>query len=229
MSVEWTGSGPELLLRVDRTRPEPLREQLETAFREAIRTGRLTTGERIPSSRVLARDLGISRGLVTECYAQLQAEGYLVTRGGSATRVAAAARPSTPGASRGPATAPIRIDFRPGVPDLAGFPREHWGRALRHACRDMPTDLLGFNDPYGNSALRDVLAAYLARVRGACGDADSMVICAGYAQGLQLVLRALADEGVRTVAFEDPGDPEHRDLAELLGFDVVAVPVDERG
>ncbi|MGJ6968274.1 PLP-dependent aminotransferase family protein [Streptosporangium sp. G11] len=244
MPIEWTGSGPELLLRVDRDRPEPLRAQLERALRESIRAGRLAVGERLPSSRALARDLGVSRGLVTECYAQLQAEGYLVTRGGSATRVAAAARPPAATPSRptsagitgsaaptgtAGSAAPVRIDFRPGVPDLSSFPRERWSRALRRACRDAPGDLFGYGDPYGDPVLREVLAAYLRRVRGAAADAAHTVVCAGYAQGLQLVLRALAREGVRVVAVEDPGDPDHRAVAATLGLDIVAVPVDEHG
>ncbi|MEU4408772.1 PLP-dependent aminotransferase family protein [Streptosporangium sp. NPDC023963] len=233
MSIEWTGSGPELLLRVDRNRPEPLREQLEGALRESIRAGRLAAGERLPSSRALARDLGVSRGLVTECYAQLQAEGYLVTRGGSATRVAAAARPSvdapSPLTALAVPTAPVGIDFRPGVPDLSSFPRERWSRALRRACRDVPSDLFGYGDPYGDPMLRDVLAAYLRRVRGAAADPAHTVVCAGYAQGLQLVLRALAGEGARVLAVEDPGDPDHRAAAATAGLDIVAVPVDEHG
>jgi GntR family transcriptional regulator/MocR family aminotransferase len=76
---------------LDRTLPEPLGSQLERELREAIRSGRLGTGERLPSSRALARELGVSRGLVLDCYQQLQAEGYLTTRTGSATRVAAGA------------------------------------------------------------------------------------------------------------------------------------------
>ncbi|NUT05926.1 MAG: PLP-dependent aminotransferase family protein [Hamadaea sp.] len=229
MPIEWTGSGPDLLLQVDRNRPEPLRDQLERALRESIRTGRLATGERLPSSRALARDLGISRGLVTECYAQLQAEGYLVTRGGSATRVAAAAHPPAAASPTPAADQPLRVDFRPGIPDLSSFPREQWSRALRRACRDAPNDLLACRDAYGDPTLRDVLAAYLRRVRGAATDPGHTVICAGYAQGLQLVLRALIDVGVRVVAFEDPGDPDQRAAATMLGLDVVAVPVDERG
>jgi GntR family transcriptional regulator/MocR family aminotransferase len=229
MSIEWTGFGPEFPLRMDRDRPEPLRDQLEGALREAIRVGRLAAGERLPSSRALARDLGISRGLVTECYAQLQAEGYLVTRGGSATRVAAAEHTYAEAIPRSAPTAPLRVDFRPGLPDLSSFPREQWSRALRRACRDVPIDLLGYTDPYGNPALRDVLAGYVRRVRGAAADATHTVICAGYAQGLHLVLRALIEQGVRTVAVEDPGDPDHRTIARTLGLDVVAVPVDEYG
>ena len=98
MAVEWTGLGPELLLRLDRRLAEPLGSQLQRELREAIRSGRLSTGERLPSTRALARELAVSRGLVVECFAQLEAEGYLRTRPGSATRVAAdavlrAARP----------------------------------------------------------------------------------------------------------------------------------------
>ena len=95
MSIEWAGLGPELLLRLDRERAEPLGSQLERELREAIRSGRLAAGERLPSSRAMAAELGISRGLVLDCYSQLQAEGFLTTRVGSATRVAAGALPPT--------------------------------------------------------------------------------------------------------------------------------------
>src|SRR5262252_2321979 len=88
MAIEWSGLGPELLLRLDRSASQPLRAQLEASLREAIRGGRLRAGERLPSSRELARELGISRGIVQECYGQLLAEGYLTSRTGSATRVA---------------------------------------------------------------------------------------------------------------------------------------------
>src|SRR5581483_6896248 len=88
MAIEWSGLSPDLLIRLDRSAREPLRTQLETSLREAIRGGRLRAGERLPSSRELARELGISRGMVQECYGQLLAEGYLTSRTGSATRVA---------------------------------------------------------------------------------------------------------------------------------------------
>ena len=103
MTVEWSGLASEVLITLDRSRTVPLRSQLEDQFRQAIRSGRLGDGERVPSSRALAKALGLSRGLVQECYAQLQAEGYLVSRGGSATRVARAATMRTllrPWASR---------------------------------------------------------------------------------------------------------------------------------
>jgi GntR family transcriptional regulator/MocR family aminotransferase len=122
MAVEWTGLGPELLVRLDRQLPEPLGRQLQDQVRQAIRSGRLTAGERLPSSRVLAVGLGLSRGLVIECYRQLESEGYLTTRIGSATRVALdASAPPTP-APGVPVRRPPDVDFRYGVPDLTSFP-----------------------------------------------------------------------------------------------------------
>ena len=94
MPIQWSGRGPELLLRLDRGRGEPLRSKLEAGLRDAIRSGRLQAGERLPSTRELCRELGVSRGLVQECYNQLLAEGYLTSQVGSATRVAAGARPA---------------------------------------------------------------------------------------------------------------------------------------
>ena len=229
MSIEWTGLGPELLLRLDRTLPEPLGSQLERELREAIRSGRLGTGERLPSSRALAGELGVSRGLVLDCYQQLQAEGYLTTRTGSATRVAAGAylQPAPPV----PAAPPSRlaVDFRPGLPDLSSFPRRDWLWALREAAREAPTGAFGYGDPRGSAALREVLAAYLRRVRGAVADPERLVICSGFAQGLNLILRALARQGVRRVAVEDPGDLDQPAIAARAGLQPVPARVDQEG
>ena len=113
MAIQWSGLGPELLLRLDRDSDQPLRSQLETGLRDAIRDGRLQPGERLPSSREFARELGVSRGLVQECYGQLLSEGYLDSHVGSATKVAARAYPAASGsaAPRGPPPRPRR---RPG-------------------------------------------------------------------------------------------------------------------
>src|SRR5580693_6261507 len=88
MAIEWSGLSPGLLVRLDRSAGQPLRAQLEASLRDAIRAGRLRAGERLPSSRELAHALGVSRGMVQDCYGQLLAEGYLTSRTGSATRVA---------------------------------------------------------------------------------------------------------------------------------------------
>jgi GntR family transcriptional regulator / MocR family aminotransferase len=228
--IEWAGLSPELLLRLDRGAAEPLRAQLERGLRDAIRSERLAAGERLPSSRALARELGISRGLVQECYAQLLAEGFLAARSGSGTRVAAGAAASTaPRRAASPAPARPRLDFRLGSPDLGSFPRQDWMWAMREVSRTAPSDLLGYGDPRGTARLREVIAAYLRRVRGAVVEPDRIVVCAGFAQGLNLVLRALAGAGVTTVASEDPGGASDRATAEHWGLTAVPVPVDERG
>ena len=120
MTIQWSGLSPELLLPLDRYSGQPLRTQLEGGLREAIRTGRLPVGERLPSSRELARELGVSRGLVQECYAQLIAEGYLESRVGSATRVAPglSGAAGLTGAVAGPGeAAPARVPGPAGAVD----------------------------------------------------------------------------------------------------------------
>jgi GntR family transcriptional regulator/MocR family aminotransferase len=237
MPIEWAGLGPDVLLTLDRTRPEPLRVQLEHELREAIRSGRLAAGERLPSSRAMASGLGISRGLVLECYSQLQAEGFLTSRTGSATRVAAGAlAPAAPPAPvhtpepAGPAPSPrLAVDFVPGVPDLTSFPRTDWARAMRDSCRNATPSELGYGDPRGTETLREVLAGYLRRVRSTIADADRIVICVGFGQGINLVLRSLADDGIRRVAIEDPGDDEYLEISGRLGIEAVPVPIDDRG
>jgi GntR family transcriptional regulator/MocR family aminotransferase len=230
VSIQWAGLGPEILLELDRERPEPLRAQLERRLRDAIRSGRLQPGERLPSSREMARELGVSRGLVLECYTQLQAEGYLTSRGGSATRVASSAE-APPGPPPRPAPPVERpsIDFKHGHPDLASFPRRDWAWAVREACRSAPAAELGYGAANGSETLRRVLAAYLRRVRGAVAEPERIVICSGVQQGMNLVTRALAKRGVKRVGFEDPGHPDHRGGLALAGIEAVPVPVDDRG
>lgn len=247
MPIEWAGLGPELLLTLDRQLTKPLRSQLEDGLREAIRSGRLRAGERLPSSRELARELGVSRGLVQECYNQLQAEGYLATRVGSATRVAntgaeSLAEATSPGlASRAadraaeaegsPSAVRLDVDFASGVPDLSSFPRSDWVWAQREVCRNVPNAALDYGDPRGSAAFREVLAGYLRRVRAAAADPEHLVVCTGFAQGLSLVLRALVRAGIRKVAFEDPGygDGATMAAATWAGIEPVPVPVDEGG
>jgi GntR family transcriptional regulator/MocR family aminotransferase len=177
----------------------------------------------------MAAELGISRGLVLDCYSQLQAEGFLTTRVGSATRVAAGALPPTAPPARPEPRPRLAVDFRPGVPDLTSFPRRDWAWALRESCRTATPAELGYGDPRGSEALRGVLAGYLRRVRGAVADAEQIVICSGFAQGVNLVLRSLADVGLGQVAVEDPGDNDYHVICRRLGVMAVPVPIDERG
>jgi GntR family transcriptional regulator/MocR family aminotransferase len=258
MTIQWSGLSPELLLPLDRNSGQPLRTQLEGGLREAIRTGRLPVGERLPSSRELARELGVSRGLVQECYAQLTAEGYLESRVGSATRVApglsgaaglagavagpgrAAPGPAGPAGAAASAAggaavgARLIADFRSGVPDLAAFPRGDWVWAMREACREVATADLDYGDPRGSDVLRRVVAGYVRRVRAAAADPDRIVVCTGFAQGLGLSLRVLAARGVTRVAFEDPGYGQAGTSSSIrtagaAGAVAVHVPVDADG
>src|SRR5262250_810216 len=235
MTIQWSGLGPELLLRLDRGSGQPLRSQLEAGLREAIRSGRLQGGERLPSSRELARELGTSRGLVQECYTQLLSEGYLTSHTGSATRVAMGAYPAPAEPARRPEPPPRLIaDFRSGVPDLASFPRGDWVWATREACGKVATLDLDYGDPRGIAVLRGVLAAYLRRVRAASADPGQMIVSTGFAQGIILVLRALAQTGARCVAFEDPGygGADARETvraAGVMGLRAVHVPVNDLG
>jgi GntR family transcriptional regulator/MocR family aminotransferase len=254
MTIEWSGLGPELLLRLDRSAAQPLRTQLEASLRQAVRDGRLHAGERLPSSRELARALGISRGMVQECYGQLLAEGYLTSRTGSATRVAdisgheagdeAAADPAAADRAVVSLSAlspprqppePLIADFQPGVPDLSSFPRTDWAWAIKQACTQAASADFGYGDPRGSTVLREVLAGYLRRVRAAAATPAQLIVSTGFAQGINLVLRVLARQsGVTCVAFEDPGygsvqADETVRAALTMGIQVTYVPVDEQG
>ena len=207
----------------------PLYEQLERTLRDAIRDGRLAGGARLPSSRALAGELGLSRGVVTAAYGQLIAEGYLQSRQGAPVRVAAGVRAQPP---RPPAPSLLErfaYDLSPGMPDLAGFPRERWLRSLRRAWRETALDAVGYGDPRGVPELREALADYLRRVRGAAPDPEHMLICTGFRQGLSLTCRWLAANGVEQVALEDPGWHAHRLSVEEAGLAVAPVPVDAEG
>jgi GntR family transcriptional regulator / MocR family aminotransferase len=218
-----------LLLSIERNDELPLHEQVETAIREGIRAGRLAAGSTLPSSRSLATELGISRGVVTEAYGQLAAEGYLVTRQGAPVRVAKAVRPATPRLPARSLLPSFAFHFHPGLPDLAGFPRDRWLQSLRVAWRRAPIDAVGYPDPRGVPGLRQALADYLGRVRGVVADPEQTVICTGFSQAFSLLCRWLAERGTERIALEDPGWHSHRLIAEQAGLGVVPIAVDADG
>ncbi|MBS1869046.1 MAG: PLP-dependent aminotransferase family protein [Actinobacteria bacterium] len=219
----------ELLVALTRENGrEPLHAQLERQLREAVRSGRLASGTRLPATRVLAAELAVSRGVVVEAYAQLTAEGYLVTRRGAGTTVAAAPRPAR-APTPPPHPRPVAEDFHPGTPDLASFPRGAWLRSLRTVLRELPDDGLGYADPAGAPQLRGALARYLGRARGvACGP-ERVLVTSGLTQGVALACRALHARGARRIAVEDPGFTVHRAVAAHCGLQPVPVPVDVHG
>jgi GntR family transcriptional regulator / MocR family aminotransferase len=212
-------------------RPGPLHARLSGALREAIGDGRLPAGSALPPSRILAETLGCSRWVVTEAYAQLAAEGYLAARVGSGTRVrplgpVAAGRP--PPAAAPPARAP-RVDLAPGLPDLRSFPLGRWVATLRSVAATLPHAELGYPDPFGHPHLRQVLAGYLERVRGARVVPAQVTVCRGVADGTGRLCWALRAAGVAAVAVEDPGWHRLRAAAASAGLRVVPTRVDAHG
>jgi GntR family transcriptional regulator/MocR family aminotransferase len=219
----------EFLLTVSRDRPGTLSAQIEGQFRAAIRDGSLRPGTPVPSTRELAGELGVSRKVVVDAYAQLAAEGYLETRQGAQPRVAALSFPfAEPGAAAGPRT-PARYDFLPARPDVSAFPRAAWARCLRDAVADITVSDLGYGDVFGMESMRDGLADYLGRVRGVVATRDRVVVTNGYLQGLGLICRTLAVRGARRIALEDPSSSEEPLIAARAGLEAVRVPVDDLG
>ena len=216
-------------MELDRGGEVPLYEQLERTLRNAIRGGRLQAGAPLPSSRGLAADLGISRGVVTSAYDQLAAEGYLETRQGAPVRVARGVRAQPPRPPAPSLLARFAYDFSPGLPDLAGFPRDRWLRSLRSAWRETALDAVGYGDPRGAPELREALADYLGRVRGAATDPEHLLVCTGFRQGLSLTCRWLRGNGIEHVALEDPGWHAQRLIVEEAGLTVTPIPVDADG
>jgi GntR family transcriptional regulator/MocR family aminotransferase len=206
----------------------PLHAQIEAQLRDGVRSGRLAAGERLPSSRALAAELGVSRGVVVEAYGQLAAEGYLAIARGAAPRVAAGAAAADRHASD-PAPTPLRYDLRPGTPDLALFPRAAWAAAQRRALRELPHAELGYPPPGGHPRLRVALAAYLGRVRGVQAAPERIVVCGGVAEALSIVGRVLRAAGARKIAVEDPSHPGTRAMVAHSGVEIAPVPVDEDG
>ena len=216
----------ELLVMLRHDARVPLHRQIETSIREAIRAGRLTRGSSLPPTRVLAADLGVSRGVVVEAYQQLTAEGYLASRAGGYTQVAAG--PAVAAASPGPAGEPKpAIDLSYGRADVSSFPRAAWLRSIRSALTDAPNEVFGYLTGRGVPQLRTALADYLNRVRGTVADPDHMVICTGYGQGVTLLVSVLAAGGARRLALEDPSSRDDAlPAARAAGLEVVGIPVD---
>jgi GntR family transcriptional regulator/MocR family aminotransferase len=229
MARSRTSSATELLVQLDRDSADPLHRQLERELRDVVCSGRLAGGTALPSTRALAAQLGLSRGVIVEAYEQLVAEGYLTSLPGGATRVSdrIAARPPL-ATSRSEATR-YRIDFGYGRPDVRQFPRQSWLRSLRRVLNEAPSDRLSYLDMRGAPELRETLTSYLNRVRGTVADPERIVICNGFAQALGLVSQLLQARGGRTIAVEDPGQTDPARVARIHGLSVVPVPIDGEG
>jgi GntR family transcriptional regulator / MocR family aminotransferase len=230
VALDETSQPFELLLSVSRESSRTLGAQIEDQLRRTIREGAVRPGAQVPSTRDLARQLGVSRRVVVDAYAQLAAEGYLRLRQGARPRVSdAAAVVSGIRAMAAPASARPRFDFRPSVPDVSTFPRAAWLSSLRRALATMTDSDLRYGDPRGVEVLRCALADYLGRVRGVIADPGQIVVTNGYTQGLGVVCHALAAAGAKRIALEDPSNPEDSLVAARAGLQPVRIGVDEAG
>jgi len=226
MAESWT-TLRELLVAPGELGAQPGRG-LENSLRTAIRAGRLRTGERLPSSRDLATQLGVARGTVTAVYRQLLAEGYLEARHGSGTWIADVAPPADTRPAT-PAPAPDRYRLGPGMPSLGAFPRAAWLSALRQGTSELTDIELGYPDPAGLMTTRTELAGYLGRVRGVATEPAGVVITHGTFEAINLLCAVLRSAGQEEVAVEDPGNQEQYELLEARGLRGRPVPVDEEG
>ena len=164
-----------------------------------------------------------------EAYEQLTVEGYLTTLVGSGTRVAAVGAFSHRDSTLASEKPWPRFDFRPGMPDLDFFPRREWLACMRRALTSASRASLGYPNPFGPPSTRDALARYLARSRATVGDLQSVVLCNGFTQGIDLVARLLRERGIGSVAIEDPGFGGLVQLFRSLGIATPRIAVDERG
>src|SRR5215471_1019613 len=245
----------ELAIDLDRNGGDALHRQIEASIRQRIRSGALPAGVALPPTRALAAELGVTRGVIVEAYAQLVAEGYLTSRSGGYTQVAPAATVTPPAAALGPGrpapsrpprpllaptpprsllapTPPPRpmVDFGYGRSNVTAFPRAAWLRSVRRVLTEAADESLGYLDGRGAVELRSALADYLNRVRGTSADPETIVITNGYAQAVSLLIGVLAGRGARTVAVEDSSASDDvRPIAQALGLNVVGVLVGDDG
>ena len=245
-----SATAPPVLPPLDPDGREPLHRQIYHHLRAAFLEGRLGVGSRLPGSRALAAQLSVSRNTVVAALDQLIAEGYLESRRGSGTRVAAP--PLLPSlARRSPAIAegtgrvlsqraqhlaqwetPMArgslLPLAPGIPALDAFPAREWSRLLARRWRQPNHALMTGQDAAGYPPLRAAIAEYLGRARGVRCTAEHVVVVAGSQQGLDLIARVLLDPGDQAMV-EDPGYGGLKGVLRSCGAIPVAVPVDEAG
>ncbi|MBO0782059.1 MAG: PLP-dependent aminotransferase family protein [Ktedonobacteraceae bacterium] len=247
-----------LTLTLDPTSSLPLYRQLADALRQAILTGQLAAGTQLPSTRLCARSLGISRFTVLTAFEQLFAEGYISSKGGSGTYVADVLPDERLHLAEKPPTAMLASDqkrllsrrgallgagrvlpegygkgesvraFRPGLPAFDHFPFDIWRRLMTKHWRHPPPDLLSYSDPAGFQPLREQITAYLKAARGVQCEAGQVIIVSGSQQALELAVRLLLDPG-DAAWIEDPGYLGARAVFQGTGTRVIPVPVDAQG
>lgn len=243
-------------LNLDRDSDRPLQWQLYESLRLAILEGRLTAGQRLPSSRAMAADLSLGRNTVVAAYEQLAAEGYVLSRTGAGTEVAALPPetvmevgrsdvtdrkldPRRTLSRRGETTISIKraspryeklaaLPFQHGLPAMESFPRDTWARLLARRARQPQSRLYDYQFGPGFPALREAIAAYLGAARGVVCGPDNVIVTAGAQAALDLAARMTIDPG-DSVWIEDPGYLGARGALLSAGANLIPVPVDEEG
>ncbi|GAA4483448.1 hypothetical protein GCM10023094_35000 [Rhodococcus olei] len=182
--------------------------QIAEQIRGLIESGGLPEGSGLPPTRQLAQSLGVSRGVVVDAYERLRAAGFAEATVGGYTRVV------TPGpssvsqrASAGSRPHTWRVDLNPEVPDIATFPRAAWRESLEYGLKSQPTYGLDYRSQRGLPALREALAAHLARSRRLRVEPEDLVLCSGYRQAALILAGALHENGVSTLATPRVGHP----------------------
>lgn len=226
-----------LALQLDRATAMPVGEQLHASLRRAIVDGRLLPGQRLPSGRDLATQLGVARGTVRAAYDRLIAENLVYGAGSAGTRICARPFPG-PADHEPPLDGPLAafnrpyssdpLPFQMGVPAQDAFPAKLWARMQARARRGDAIARTAYADPRGEPPLRAQIASHLAVSRQLQCHPDQVMVTSGYRQGLLLALTALRAHG-RKAWVEEPGYPLGRSALQLLGTRLEPVPVDAEG
>ena len=255
--VKRAGGALLLSIAIDQASPRSISSQLHGALRELILAGSFSAGERLPASRTLARELGLSRTTVIEAFDRLTAEGLIESRVGAGAFVSRTlelqhARPATRANAQVPAVFPpaprlshvtaqaverfaprprlpsVARAFTTGLPALEAFPVAQWARLAARHWRSARSDLLGYGEPFGHAALRQTIALHLRANRGIACDAAQVFIVGGAQHAFQLIAAMLLNPG-DPVWFENPGAIGARNSLIASGAELVPVPVDEQG
>ncbi|GAA4829342.1 PLP-dependent aminotransferase family protein [Paenibacillus vulneris] len=223
---------------IDKQSRLPMFRQVFEAFRDAILSGRLPAGYKLPSTRELAGELHVSRNVILEAYELLLAEGYITGRQGAGSYVAEGARllgyrPANPrklaeNEHAGADSAEDVISFRTGLPAVDLFPLKQWGALLQSVCMEASTSQLDYGDCSGNPELRRILADYLWRMRGVIAKPEQILVTNGAVQALDLIVRALLADGDEAVV-EDPSNEDLRTILTSTGAVLHRIPVDDSG
>lgn len=226
-----------LWIPIDRSLDIPLIKQVYQEIRERILNGQLQSDEKLPSTRELSSELKVSRNVILEAYDQLLAEGFLVSRRGSGTYVAAGAfleqRERTPlfhslDLSEENKKEASMINFRSGIPALDLFPRKTWAKLSYTIWSETSPSAFGYDFPEGRPELRQVLSQYLLKTRGVDCHPDQIVITSGATQAMTLVSKLLLSPD-DTVIMEDPITNDIQTIFKTTGARLYPVPVDENG